>query len=109
LHVDAKKIKDIQFDLSDKFNLNITHRIAFEDVLRKNIKGYFVLLPFDEAAEAGFEEYIQFFLSKSRGGVIQIGDVYIYLLPDCPSANKIYPIKGKQLLAIISDHKDAKP
>ena len=29
-----------------------------------------MLLPFDETAIAGFEEYIAFFLEKMKGGVI---------------------------------------
>lgn len=55
-----------------EYNLNVSHRISFEDLLKKKAICLCAFIPSNETQKDNFSQYIAYFKEKNRAGVITI-------------------------------------
>jgi len=108
--VDAYFIKGDELTLND-FNLNVNYRSEYHEVLTKEHKAVVVFSPSNETQKAIFEDYIQYFRSKDRAGVVPLKKMHLYLLPACEQAFRIHKFNENQILGVFVDEnaKTVKP
>ena len=104
------------------FNLNISHRVMYDELPDKPIKGndfFFSLLmsilammtfiPSDNNHGEQFSGLVKYFLERNRAGFISLDNHTLYLLPPCEKTSEFHPIGNNELLGIIFDSKDSVP
>ena len=87
----------------EEYNLNISHRTFYDEVLKKVFKSVVVFTPSNELMNKNFEDYINYFNEKKRAGVVTTKNYLLYLMPPCEEADKIYHIQGLQILGVLVD------
>lgn len=101
--VDATLISGEEISLIE-YNLNISLRTVYEEVLKKKPKAVAIFTPSNETQNTIFLDYINYFNEKQRAGVVTIRNFYLYLLPPGEEAKKIYSeIKELQILGVFTD------
>jgi hypothetical protein len=54
----------------DDFNLNISKRVSYDEILNKNVKSITIFTPSNETQQEMFKEYINYFDEKKKAGVV---------------------------------------
>jgi len=88
--VDAHPVWGDHEALSNEYNLNISHRIPFDDVTNRPCIGIVTFLPSNTTQEGTFNDYIEYFSSKQRAGVVNMKCGLMYLIPPCDTAAHYY-------------------
>lgn len=84
------------------YNYNISHRINFDDVLKKPICGVVVISPQNETQISMFEEYIDYFNEKQKAGVVTMKhNLSMYVIPQSDLSRRFYLNPKKHMLGII--------
>lgn len=98
--------------------MNVALRSEYNEVLCKEHKGMFwykhrhytvnyiavvVFSPSNETQKAMFDDYIQYFRSKDRAGVVPLKKMHLYLLPPCEQAFQIHKFGEDQILGVFVD------
>ena len=60
-------------------------------------------MPSNDTQKAGFNEYITYFRSKQRAGVVTLRKMLLYLLPPCEQAFKLHQFAEGQMLGVFTD------
>lgn len=85
-------------------NLNILHRISYEDIFRRPILGVVSISPSNETQIEAFDEYLQYFNDKQKAGVITLkNNVTMYVLPNNQYTRKVYINPKKFMIGIIQN------
>ena len=90
---DAYCIRGEGTEIQDEHNLNISHRLPFEDLKLKEFSSVIVFVSSDDAHEEEFAlNYHNYFKEKNRAGMITTKDKHnIYIVPSgIEEANKWY-------------------
>lgn len=105
----------------DTLNLNISHRIMYDEIPDKPIKGiifsfFFWLnngvamvtfIPTDNSQNELFNGLLRYFLERDRAGFISLEHHTLYLLPPCEKTSEFHQIGHNELLGLIFDTKDS--
>ncbi len=100
--VDATLVSGEEISLVE-YNLNISHRTVYDEVLKKKPKAIAVFTPSNETQNNIFVDYINYFNEKQRAGVVTIRNYLLYLLPPGEESRKIHEIKDLQMLGVFAD------
>ena len=100
--VDATLVSGEEISLVE-YNLNISHRTVYEEVLKKKPKAVAVFTPSNETQNNIFADYITYFNEKQRAGVVNIRNYLLYLLPPGEESKKIHEVKDLQILGVFAD------
>ena len=100
--VDATLVSGDEISLVE-YNLNISHRTVYEEVLKKKPKAVAVFTPSNETQNNIFADYITYFNEKQRAGVVNIRNYLLYLLPPGEESKKIHEVKDLQILGVFAD------
>ena len=100
--VDATLVSGEEISLVE-YNLNISHRTVYDEVLKKKPKAVAVFTPSNETQNNIFVDYINYFNEKQRAGVVTIRNYLLYLLPPGDESKKIHEIKDLQILGVFAD------
>lgn len=88
------------------YNLNISHRSNYQEVLQKPYSEIAIFWPSNETCIQKFNEYIRYFKKKERAGVVNLEKHILYLIPPGTTANKIYKVKEGRMLGIFASLDD---
>lgn len=91
------------------FNLNISHRAPFDEVLKRPHKAIVTFVASNETQNGQFQEYIKYFLERNRAGVATLHDSVLYLLPPCEITNGIQKITDNEILGIFVSTEEPAP
>jgi hypothetical protein len=100
--VDAYQIRNECNDFfTAEYNLNVSHRSQFDDIMKRPIIGIVAFSPQNETQCDSFNEYISYFNEKQRVGVVNMrsGNM-LYIVPPCDFSRKFYQNPKKHLLGI---------
>lgn len=105
--VDAYQIRNECSDyLNNEYNLNVSHRTPFEDIVKRPIIGIIAFSPQNATQCETFQEYINYFNDKNRVGLINLkNQMILYLIPPSDFSRKFYQNPKKHLLGIFVDSK----
>ena len=94
LHVSGEEIQIIEF------NLNISFRICFDEILKKKHCSLVLFVPSNETQINIFQEYILYFKEKARAGVIPLEKHTLYVLPPCEESKRYHHLRENQMLGV---------
>jgi hypothetical protein len=100
--VDAYQIRNecTEF-LNNEYNLNVSHRTQFEDIVKRPIIGIIAFSPQNATQCEIFQDYINYFNEKNRAGLINLkNQMILYLIPPSDFSRKFYQNPKKHLLGI---------
>lgn len=97
--VDALHVSGEEIQIND-FNLNISFRISFDEVLKKKHCTIVLFVPSNETQNGIFQEYITYFKEKARAGVIPLRNHTLYIFPSCEESKKYHHLRENQLLGV---------
>ncbi len=100
--VDAYQIRNecTEF-LNNEYNLNVSHRTQFEDIVKRPIIGIIAFSPQNATQCEIFQDYINYFNEKNRVGLINLkNQMILYLVPPSDFSRKFYQNPKKHLLGI---------
>jgi len=86
-----------------EYNLNVSHRISFEDLLKKRVMCLCIFTPSNQTQLEIFKEYIAYFRGKNRAGVITIQNITLYIMPKVQEIEEISVLKSDQILGVFVD------
>lgn len=93
------------------FNLNISHKTNFEEVLSKTPLAVIIFIPSNQTMKNRFMEYYNYLSQKKISGIVNhLKDRLMYIVPSCPDMLKVAPDSSpNQLIGIITtfEKKDA--
>jgi hypothetical protein len=100
--VDAYQIRNECTDyLNSEYNLNVSHRTQFEDIVKRPIIGIIAFSPQNATQCEIFQDYINYFNEKNRVGLINLkNEMILYLVPPSDFSRKFYQNPRKHLLGI---------
>lgn len=100
--VDAYLIKGNSVAFDD-YNLNISHRINYEELLKRenDIIGVIVFTAQNETQAEQFDEYISYLNDKQRAGIICTSKGYIYILPPSELSKRYYEGKMMHMVGLV--------
>lgn len=101
-------IFQLRYDCSDylhDFNYNITHKLSFEEILRKPILGIVAISPQNETQLENFDEYLNYFNEKQKAGVVTMrNNNCMYIISNGEFSRKFYLNNDKKhLIGIIQN------
>ena len=102
--VDAYFLRGEGNEVQDEHNLNVSHRLPFEDLAQKEISSVIVFVASDETQEESFiQNYHSYFREKNRAGMITTKDRHsIYIVPSgTEEAAKYYSSERKYLVGLL--------
>ena len=101
--VDIYQIRgNIADNLGEEYNLNVSHRTTFEEVMKRPLLGIVAISPNNETQCEMFDEYIKYFEEKERAGVITIRNGFtLYVIAPCEFSRKFYQNPKKHLLGLM--------
>jgi hypothetical protein len=101
--VDAYQIRnEVSEWLSNEYNLNVSHRTQYEEIMKRPMLGIIAFSPQNETQCDIFLEYISYFNEKQRVGVINLkSQAILYIVPPCEFSRKFYQNPKKHLLGIL--------
>ncbi len=99
-------IYQLRYDCMDYFlehNLNISHRISYDEILKRPILGVVALSPQNETQVDQFNQYIAYFNEKQKAGVVTMrNNITMYIIPNGEFSKKFYlNYSKKHMLGII--------
>jgi hypothetical protein len=100
--VDAYQIRNEcnDFFLSE-FNLNVSQKGTFEDIMKRPILGIVAFSPQNETQCDAFNEYITYFKEKQRVGFVNMrSGGMLFIMAPCDFSRKFYQNPKKHLLGI---------
>lgn len=103
--VDAYQIRhECSHFFTSEFNLNVSHRTQFEEIMKRPIIGVIAFSPQNETQCENFLEYINYFKEKDRAGVVNFkSQATMYIVPPGDFSRKFYQNPKKHLLGIFVD------
>lgn len=103
--VDAYQIRnDCGQFFNNEFNLNVSHRTQFDEIMKRTIIGIVAFSPQNETQCQIFDTYIEYFFGKQRVGVVNLRyPAILYIIPPCEFSRKFYQNPRKHLLGIYVD------
>jgi len=103
--VDAYQIRhECSHFFTSEFNLNVSHRTQFEEIMKRPIIGVIAFSPQNETQCETFLEYINYFKEKERAGVVNFkSQATMYIVPPGDFSRKFYQNPKKHLLGIFVD------
>lgn len=103
--VDAYQIRhECSHFFTSEFNLNVSHRTQFEEIMKRPIIGVIAFSPQNETQIENFQEYINYFKEKDRAGVVNFkSQATMYIVPPGDFSRKFYQNPKKHLLGIFVD------
>lgn len=103
--VDAYQIRhECSHFFTSEFNLNVSHRTHFEEIMKRPIIGVIAFSPQNETQCENFLEYINYFKEKDRAGVVNLkSQATMYIIPPGDFSRKFYQNPKKHLLGIFVD------
>ena len=105
VNIDIFKIRGKIDDNNFKgYHLNICNRIQYEEVLKKHLLGIVAISPQNITQKETFENYMDYFTTRQRCGVINISEKYIlYIASPGEFSKKFYINPKKHLLGLLVD------
>ncbi len=103
--VDAYQIRhECSHFFTSEFNLNVSHRTHFEEIMKRPIIGVIAFSPQNETQCENFLDYINYFQEKDRAGVVNFkSQATMYIVPPGEFSRKFYQNPKKHLLGIFVD------
>ena len=103
--VDAYQIRhECSHFFTSEFNLNVSHRTQFEEIMKRPIIGVIAFSPQNETQCENFQDYINYFKEKDRAGVVNFkSQATMYIVPPGDFSRKFYQNPKKHLLGIFVD------
>lgn len=100
--VDAFQIRNECSEFfTSEYNLNVSHRTQFEEIMKRPIIGIVAFSPQNETQCDSFNEYINYFSEKQRVGVVNMrSNAILYIVPSGDFSRKFYQNPKKHLLGI---------
>jgi hypothetical protein len=98
----------LRYECADYFvdyNLNISHRINYDEILKRPILGIVAISPQNETQVETFDEYIGYFNDKLKAGVVTMkNNISMYILPRNDFSQKFYLNNSKKhMLGILAN------
>jgi hypothetical protein len=86
------------------FNLNISHKTTFDEVLSKSPIAVIIFLPSNQTMKNRFMEYYNYLSQKKIAGIVNhLKERLVYIVPSCPEMLKVAPLSSpNQLIGIIT-------
>lgn len=100
---DAHLVQGDEGLLKDYFNLDVSHRVTYDEVSKRPHIAIVTFSPSNATFLALFAEYLKYFNEKQRAGVIQLKKMTLYLVPPCEETYKIHPFKPTEFLGVFVD------
>ena len=103
--VDAYQIRhECSHFFTSEFNLNVSHRTQFEEIMKRPIIGVIAFSPQNETQCENFLDYINYFQEKDRAGVVNFkSQATMYIVPPGEFSRKFYQNPKRHLLGIFVD------